>query len=252
MFKSPKPRHGSCSANKYTYKMNENLLHHAQRSSEAIATFCEQYNIVLNKHVLRYVLLEQLLEEAALTTEERLPSSIVYWPINMIEKFIEQYHEGIDYYGLRLRIWHLLYRYQDQLFLTDDDFNTTKQDQVETDSLYNILRLPCFADDFSSYMGQKIVHLPLDEETTGWCKKLGMSGSWDHIMRDEPSLQQDTIDLELPEMYWEEEEPVEGAFPALNKGLEDAVKQALEGERLLENTDLFTRFFLSFQRPKNK
>jgi hypothetical protein len=45
---------------------------------------------------------------------------------------------------------------------------------------------------------------------------------------------------------------VEGAFPALNKGLEDAVKQALEGERLLENTDLFTRFFLSFQRPKDK
>ena len=252
MFKSSKPRHGSCLANKSITKMNENLLHHAQRSSEAIATFCDHYNIVLNKHVLRYALLEQLLEEAALSTEDKLPSSIIYWPINMIEKFIEQRHEGIDHYGLRLRLWHLLYRYQDQLFLTSDDFTTTKQEQVEADTLYNILRLPCFQDNFSSYMGQKTAHLPVDEETTTWLGHLGLADSWDQIRNNNPSQQQDVIHLELPEIYLDEEELVEGAFPALNKGLEDAVKQALEGERLLEANHPFKRLFSSFQRPKDK
>ncbi len=252
MFILSKPRHGSCLGNKSIYKMNENLLHHAQRSSEAIATFCDHYNIVLNKHVLRYALLEQLLEEAALSTEEKLPSTIIYWPINMIEKFIEQRHEGIDHYGLRLRLWHLLYRYQDQLFLTNEDFTTTKQEQVEADTLYDILRLPCFQDDFSSYMGQKTAHLPVDEETTFWCSQLGLTGSWEQIMNTDPSQRQDVIHLELPEIYLDEEELVEGAFPALNKGLEEAVKQALEGERLLEANHPFKRLFSSFQRPKDK
>jgi hypothetical protein len=232
--------------------MNEYLLHHAQRSSEAIATFCDHYNIVLNKHVLRYALLEQLLEEAALSTEEHLPSSIIHWPINMIEKFIEQRHEGIDHYGLRLRIWHLLYRYQKQLFLIKEDFITTNQEQVEVDTLHDILRLPCFQDDFLSYMGQKIAHLPVDEETITWLSQLGLVDSWEQIMNNDPSLHQDVIHIELPEIYLDEDDVVEGAFPALNKGLEDAVKQALEGERLLENHHPFKRLFMSFQRPKDK
>jgi hypothetical protein len=232
--------------------MNENLFHHAQRSSEAIATFCDHYNIVLNKHVLRYALLEQLLEEAALSSEERLPASIIYWPINMIERFIEQRHEGIDHYGLRLRVWHLLYRYHDQLFLTQSDFITTRQEQVEADTLFDILRLPCFQDDFSSYMGQKIAYLPLDEETAEWLTHLDLPSTWDDMMSTNPSSQQDVIDLNLPELYLEEEEVVEGAFPALNKGLEDAVKQVLEGERFLENHHPFKRLFSSFQRPKDK
>lgn len=232
--------------------MNEYLLHHAQRSSEAIATFCDTYNIVLNKHVLRYALLEQLLEEAALSKEGHLPASIIYWPVNMIEKFIEQRHEGIDHYGLRLRLWHLLFRYHEKLHLDASDFQTPTPERVEPDTLFAILRLPCFQDDFESYMGQKIAHLPIDEETAMWCEKLGLGESWDKIMHIDPAVQCDVIHLELPEIYLDEEESVEGAFPALNKGLEDAVKLALEGERLLETNHPFKRLFASFQRPKSK
>lgn len=232
--------------------MNEDLLHHAQRSSEAIASFCDTYNIVLNKHVLRYALLEQLLEEGALSTDGQLPSSIIYWPVNMIEKFIEQHHEGIDHYGLRLRLWQLLFRYHEQLHLEASDFHTTNQEHVDSDTLFDILRIPCFQDDFDSYMGQKIVHLPVDKETSSWCEKLGLANSWDQIMQMHPALQCDVIHLEVPEIYVDEEESIEGAFPALNKGLEDAVKQALEGERLLEENHPFKRLLASFQRPKTK
>jgi hypothetical protein len=160
----------------------QDLYFVAEQPIATFASLCSQHEIILSRSLLCRTLAIQILEEwdPAVSLDVHLEEL----PIPHLLTFVNQHNIMIDVYGLKLKLWLYLYQHRQFLHVNESWFALPKE-TVDSDTLDDVLSIPCFQDHYEEWMGQPVEACLTLSETVETCQS---------------TTKVDTIFLELPEM----------------------------------------------------
>ncbi len=182
----------------------------AQQPAALLQQLCDEHDILLSRKVLCRALATCITEEWH--CDQTIPEDLADRPIPALSALLQQSCVVVEGYDLKLKLWLLLYLNKAHLHLPDTAFARPSTDVVDTDTVDDVLVLPCFQDSFDEWMGQDVARL--DEPT----KASALA---------QPTPKVDVIALSLPPLPRFEEEAGAAAFqenPELASLVLDIVK----------------------------
>jgi hypothetical protein len=129
----------------------DNVYLIAEQPIHTLDTFCVAHEIVLSRRLLCRALAMQIAEE--LDSSATLPSGFETWSIPALVEWMTAQRMMLDLYALKLKLWMVLYTHRQSLHV-EDSFLKPTQEQIDHDTLDDILHVRSFQDGFGEWMGQ--------------------------------------------------------------------------------------------------